>query len=433
MNGFRRILFAVWAALLMIASACGQPATVAPPTAQPPTALPPTAAPTLVPTTAPTATAAATEAPTAVPSTPTATADAGVLATQFFMTWPYGVAVDAGGTLYISTCPDDREPQILTVDPAGVLKVYAGSGWGFAGDGGPALKANFACLGGIALGPDGSLYMADQGNNRIRRIDQSGVVSTVAGSGPGGSGQPARGSFAGDGGPATEAMLWAPTDVAVDQQGNLYIADHYNNRVRKVDAQGVITTIAGTGEAGFSGDGGPATAAQLSTRSNRAFGIPPDTGMSIAVDAEGNVYISDSGNARIRKVNPDGIISTIAGTGEAGFSGDGGPATAAQIAYPSGLAVSSDGSVYFSDGSTLKVTSNRIRKIDPDGIITTVAGTGSVGFSGDGGPATAATLSNPTGITFDAQGNLYFADDGNERVRKIGTDGIITTVAGGGF
>jgi sugar lactone lactonase YvrE len=439
MKGFRRKLIAFGAALLVITSACGQPATVAPPTsvpptAVPPTALPPTAAPpSAAPTTAPIATLApsSTPAATAIPST--ATPDLGVAATSFALAFPWGVAADSGGSLYISTCPDGYLPRIYVVDSAGLLKTYAGSGWGFGGDGGPALEAKFFCPGGLAVGPDGSLYVADQANNRIRRIDHAGMISTVAGSGPGGDFFDPHGDFAGDGGPAVAASLSQPTDVAFDSQGNLYIADRGNHRVRKVDTAGIITTFAGTGEGGFSGDGGPATDAQLNAETPLKMSFPPETGMSLAVDAAGNVYIGDGRNARIRKVDAAGIITTFAGTGKSGYSGDGGPAESAQLSYPSGLAVDAEGSLYFSDGPAYNFVSHRIRKIDPAGIITTFAGGETSGFSGDGGAAAAAAIHNPVSLALDAHGNLYFADNGNARVRKIATDGIITTVAGGGF
>jgi trimeric autotransporter adhesin len=397
------------------------------------TAASPTAAPTVVPS-------AATPAPTQVQA---ATADAGVSATQFKLTDAWGVAFDAGGNLYVSTCGYTSMAQI---DPSGLAKAYTGLSLSFGGDGGPARLANFYCMGGIAFGPDGSLYVADQGNNPVRRIAQDGTVSTVAGSGAGGdvaniSYGCCFGGFAGDGGPATAAQLWNPTDVAFDQQGNLYIADHNNNRVRQVDTTGIITTVAGNGTAGFSGDGGPATAARLNTES--PYVITPDlalrpfNGMSIALDAAGNLYIGDSGNARVRQVDTKGIITTIAGTGVAGFAGDGGRAKVAQLSRPSGLAFDAAGNLYIADGPTSDLIpktfiSHRIRKIDTAGVITTVAGTGAAGFSGDGGPATAATLNVPSSIVFDTQGNLYFADGANGRIRKIDKAGIITTVAGSG-
>jgi trimeric autotransporter adhesin len=442
------------AATPAVATQAAQPTPTAP--------LAATSAPTQVqaatvaasPTAAATATVAAspTTAATAVQSTATpaptqvqaATADAGVLATKINLDTPWGIAFDASGNLYVSTClidPPDVRSQIVAIDPAGLLKHYAGTNsYGWSGDGGPARLAGFTCTAGLAFDLAGNLYVADQGNNRIRRIDKNGTISTVAGSGAGiDTSKPycCLGSFSGDGGPATAATLWNPTDIAFDRQGNLYIADHNNDRVRKVDQQGVITTVAGSGTEGFSGDGGPATAAQLNTAT--PYVITPEvakgpaSAMSIALDAAGNLYIADSGNARVRKVNTKGIIITIAGTGKPGFAGDGGRAKAAQLSSPSGLAFDADGSLYIADGPSLEFQGNHIRKIDKAGIITTVAGTGETGFSGDGGPATAAALSAPASITFDAQGNLYFADGGNNRVRKIDMSGIITTVVGGGF
>jgi sugar lactone lactonase YvrE len=418
-----------------VAVQAAQPTPTAPPAVTATVAASPTAAATA------TVTASPTTAATAVQSTATATADAGGLATKINLDTPWGIAFDASGNLNVSICgQDELWSQLAAIDPAGLLKVYAGALGGWSGDGGPARLAEFMCPGGVAFGPDGSLYVADQGNNRIRRIEKNGTVSTVAGSGDGGDISKSFccvGSFAGDGGPATAATLWNPTDVAFDHQGNLYIADHNNNRVRKVDPQGVITTVAGNGTAGFAGDGGPATAAQLNTVtpyvSTPQGAGGPNQGMTIAVDAAGNLYIADRGNARVRKLNTKGIITTIAGTGVAGFSGDGGPAKSAQLSSPNGLAVDAEGNLYVADGDSLEYKGNRIRKIDKAGVITTVAGTGAVGFSGDGGPATAATLFMPGSITFDSQGNLYFVDYGNRRVRKIDKSGIISTVAGGGF
>jgi sugar lactone lactonase YvrE len=427
-----RVLEIVVAAGLL-AAACAPAPTSPPPT------LAPTRAPTIVPTVAPTvaptavpATARPTLAPTAVRASPTAApastataaADAGVLATQFKFDNPQAIAIDAAGNLYIAGCPYGADVSVYAVDQTGLLKVYAGSGEGFGGDGGPALRAQFWCGTGLALDSAGNLYIVDEGNNRIRRIEaKTGTISTVAGSGAAtdiSSNGPATGGFAGDGGPATAALLSQPNAIAWDRQGNLYILDRDNNRVRKVDPAGMITTFAGVGTWGFSGDGGPATKAELSTSNG------------IAVDAAGNVYIADSDNARIRKVDLQGIITTIAGTGKPGFSGDGGRARAAQLSNPWGLAFDGQGNLYVADGPTLDFDGNRIRKIDAAGMITTVAGSGEGGNTGDGRLATAARLFKPTTIAFDAQGNLYFADSGNNAVRKVDKAGIITTVAGGG-
>jgi len=209
--------------------------------------------------------------------------------------------------------------------------------------------------------------------------------------------------FSGDGGPATAARLNKPYGIALDAAGAIYFADELNNRVRKIDTSGIITTIAGTGAAGALGDGGPATMAQL----NAPFGV--------AADTAGNVYITDQGNQEIRKINTSGIISTFAGTGAAGYSGDGGPATDASINTPWGIFTQPDGVVYFSDHYN-----NRVRKIDPaTGIITTVAGNGITGYSGDGGPATAANLNQPSGLTFNRQGNMYFSDWESCVIRKV--------------
>jgi len=236
----------------------------------------------------------------------------------------------------------------------------------------------------------------------------SQLVSTVAGNGLAG--------FSGDGGSALSARLDTPTCIALDLAGNLYINVQKSNRVRKVDVSGVITTVAGNGSTGYSGDGGPATAAALAGN------------WGMAVDAFGNIYISDQGNHRIRKVSSTGIITTIAGTGTSGFSGDGGPATDAKMNAPLGIAVDPSGNVYFSDSYNFC-----IRKINTAGIITTFAGIpGSAGFSGDGGPATSAKLKYIWGLALDAAGNLYMCDAPNDRVRKVDASGIITTIAGSG-
>ena len=219
----------------------------------------------------------------------------------------------------------------------------------------------------------------------------------------------------GDGGAATAAALMNPGGVAVDAAGTLYIADTDNNRIRKVTTAGVITTVAGNGLAGAGGDGGQAVFASLHSPHG------------VAVDAAGNLYIADTDNNRIRKVTPAGIITTVAGTGISGHSGDGGPATAARLNYPVGVAVDAAGNLYIADTGN-----SRIRKVTPAGVITTLAGTGIGGYSGDGGPATAAQLKYPFGVAVDAAGNLYIADSGNNSIRKVTPAGIITTVAGNG-
>jgi streptogramin lyase len=204
--------------------------------------------------------------------------------------------------------------------------------------------------------------------------------------------------------------------MAADAAGNVYLVDTDNHRVRKIDTNGVIHTIGGTGTAGYSGDGGPATQARFNTPHG------------IASDPAGNVYVADPQNQRIRRIDAQsGIVTTVAGTGSAGFSGDGGPATSARLNYPKGTEIAPDGSLYIADNNN-----HRVRRVDlQTGIITTVAGTGSAGFSGDGGPATAAKLNEPRNIAFDSAGRLYIVDQNNGRIRRVGTDGTITTIAAG--
>ena len=318
---------------------------------------------------------------------------------------PLGVAVDGTGNLYIA---DTGNHRIRKVDAAGTITTIAGTGeLGFGGDGGPAVEAELYNPLGVAVDGVGNVFIADWGNHRIRKVDSSGVITTIAGTGERG--------FGGDEGPATEAGLRNPLGVAVDGTGNLYIADTGNHRIRKVDSSGVITTIAGTGERGFGGDGGPAVEAGLRN--------PYD----VTVDGAGNLYIADTGNHRIRKVDSTGTITTIAGTGERGFSGDEGPATEAQLAPPFGVAVDGTGNLYIADTGN-----HRIRKVDSTGTITTIAGTGERGFSGDEGPATEAQLALPNGVAVDGAGNLYIADTSNHRIRKVDSSGVITTIAGTG-
>src|SRR5207249_4108531 len=200
-----------------------------------------------------------------------------------------------------------------------------------------------------------------------------------------------------------------------DPAGNPYLADTADHRIRKVTPGGTISTYAGSGNFGFSGDGGPATAAELN--------FPRD----VALDPAGNLYIADSGNSRIRKVSPGGTISTYAGSGSRGFSGDGGPAAAAQLNNPVGMALDPAGNLYIAD-----ITNNRIRKVTPGATISTYAGSGTGPFSGDGGPATAAQLSSPAAVALALPSNLYIADDGNYRIRKVTPGGTISTYAGGG-
>ena len=292
-----------------------------------------------------------------------------------------------------------RRSQVLP----GTITTVAGTGdREFSGDGGPATEAELRPL-AVAVDGAGNLYIADYGNSRVRRVDAEGTITTVAGTGDS--------RFSGDGGPATEAGL-DPRAVAVDGAGNLYIADYDNHRVRRVDAEGTITTVAGSGDEGFSGDGGPATEAGLDPR-------------AVAVDGAGNLYIADHRNRRVRRVDAEGTITTVAGSGDEGFSGDGGPATEAGL-DPRAVAVDGAGNLYIADQFN-----RRVRRVDAEGTITTVAGSGSTEFSGDWGPATEAGFYTPNGLAVDGAGNLYIAD-GRLRVRRVDAEGTITTVAGTG-
>src|SRR5215813_2147688 len=233
----------------------------------------------------------------------------------------------------------------------------------------------------------------------------SAIVRTPAGSGFFG--------FSGDGGPATNARLSNPNDVAVDASGNLYIADIFNDRIRKVDTNGVITTFAGKFGGTFGGDGGPATEAGL-------FDVS-----GVAVDEKGNVYIADMDNYRVRKVNTNGIISTVAGNGNFGYTGDNVAATQTALASPTAVAVDVTGNIYIAD-----LFNSRIRRVNAQGVITTFAGTGAADYSGDGGPATQAKIDTPEGVAVDGRGNVYIADSASNVVRRVDTAGIITTFAG---
>ena len=290
----------------------------------------------------------------------------------------------------------------------GDINTVAGNGtFGSGGDGGPATSAQLSSTADTVVDGAGNVYIADRTNDRIRKVAPTGVITTFAGTGTAGSG--------GDGGPATAAQLNQPGGVALDGAGNLYIADTENHKVRKVNTAGVITTVAGTGRAGARGGGGQATANELNT----------PTG--VLAGGDGSFYISESGNNWVRRVDAAGVITTFAGTGGAGDSGDGGPATAAKLDNPDGLAFDSAGNLYVAD-----TRHDRVRKVDRAGIITAFAGNGNKGSTGDGGPATAATFDQPHGLAFDSAGNLYIAASNNHKVRKVDPAGIITTFAGTG-
>lgn len=291
---------------------------------------------------------------------------------------------------------------------AQTVSALAGNGVpGFNGDGILATSASLNMPYGVAVDAVGNRYIADFANFRIRKVAPNGVITTVAGNGNPG--------YSGDGGPATSASITTIFHPTVDAAGNLYLPDWDNHVIRKVTAAGIISTVAGSGVAGFSGDGGLAINATM---------MAP---VAVATDADGNFYFSDAINPTVRKVTPGGIISTFAGNGNYGVSGDGGPATNATLTQPYGLAVDAAGALLIAD-----VGGGRIRKVEKGGIITTVAGGAVSGFSGDGGSATAASLSNPWDVKVDGVGNIYIADAGNGRIRRVSQDGKINTFAGDG-
>jgi trimeric autotransporter adhesin len=392
-------------------------------------------------------------------------------ATAAELAGPLGIAVDSAGDLVIA---DTNNNRIREVNHAtGIITTVAGNGMaGFSGDGGPATAAELQEPSGIAVDSFGNLFIADTYNDRIREVNHAtGVISTVAGNGAGAG--TSDGGFSGDGSAATAAELDDPAAVAVDPSGNLFIADTRNHRVREVNAAtGVITTVVGNGTNGFLGDSGPATAVYL--------GGPA----GIAIDSSGNMFIADTYEDRVREVNhATDIVTTVAGSGSgAFFSGDGGPATAAQLNGPTGIAIGSSGDLFIADASNDRIrkvdavtgniatiagggtigphfgdggpatsaifaayaialdpsgdlfvadgANNAIREVDhATGLITTVAGDGTAGFSGDGGPATSAELNFPNDVAVDAAGNLFIADDDNGRVREVNhATGLISSV-----
>ena len=372
-----------------------------------------------------------------------------------------GIATDPRGNIYISHRSQNR---IRKLSPNGTITTIAGNGIaGFSGDDVPALKSSLNFPAGLAF-DKGNLYVADRNNHRIRKIDSKGIISTVAGTGiP---------ECCNDNGLAVEAHLHFPSDIDVDTEGNLYISDRSNNRIRKVNPDGIITTIAGLGKPGYGGDFGPADQALL----KYPFGVSHDN--------KGNFYIADRGNNRVRKIDQRGIITTIAGDGTHSFGGDYGPANQSSLAFPTDVIVDSLGMVYIADRNN-----NRVRKIDRLGVITTlmglsqtefngdneisaettlhlpfalalngedrllvvdrnhfrvrevrlqssqvetIAGNGTFLFRGDGGPGGGATLDAPSGIAVDSKGNVLFADRLHQRIRRVGSNGILETVIGNG-
>jgi uncharacterized protein (TIGR03437 family) len=331
------------------------------------------------------------------PSTPSEAIDASVGTTT-------GIALDSSGNVYFAATN-----CVFKIDHSGMLTVVAGNArQGFEGDGGPATMAALNTPIGLAVDKPGNVYIADTGNNRIRMVSTAGTITTIAGLNN-------SGGYSGDGGPATFALLNLnfASGVAVDSSGNVYFGDMYNHRVRRISVSGVISTVAGNGVAGFSGDGGAATAAQLNYPSG------------VAIDSAGNLYIADRNNTRVRMVNSEGLITTIAGTGTPGLSGDGGTALNAELAGPEGVAVDGNGNVYVTDGENSRV----VREISTHGVITTAAGSESIVYSSDGVEPN-ADLSGPLGVAIDEFGTLFISDQYNARVVEVDGLGTVTAIAG---
>ncbi len=316
---------------------------------------------------------------------------------------PSDVAVDAKGNVYFTSPPLHL---VMQVAPDGTLRIVAGNGLNsYSGDGSPARAASLRTPVAVKLDPSGNVLSTD--NGVVRSVGANGIITSVAGKG-------GCCAASGDGGPATSAVVVTVMAVA-DSAGNLYITDSFNNQVRMVNKAGVISTVAGNGQNGSTGDGGPATAASF-------FGLS-----GIAVDPTGKIYVAEKFGHRVRQFTVGGAITTVAGTGQSGFTGDGGPATQASLNQPAGLALDGTGRLYIADSQN-----QRIRRVVPGGAITTIAGNGRSAFQGDGGPAGAASLGTPSGVAVAGDGSVYVADTDNDRIRKIAVDGSITTIAGSG-
>jgi sugar lactone lactonase YvrE len=317
--------------------------------------------------------------------------------------YPHSVVADSSGNLYFTAMN-----CVFQVDSGGTATRVAGNSAspGYSGDGGPATSAQFSNPEGPAIDGAGNLYVADSGNGTIRRIGPNGVITSLILNGSS--------AYFGVRSPLLSPFLNYPIAVAVDGSGNLYIGE--SAAVLRVAANGALTTIAGTGTTGDSGDGGPATSAQLNSPAG------------IAVDASGNVYFADNMSNRVRKIGTNGTINTVAGTGVAGYSGDGGPAAPfSQLNSPNGISLDAAGALYIADTNNYV-----IRKVAPGGMIASVAGNGQLGYGGDGGPASAGQLSFPYGVATDTAGNLYITDTWNSRIRKVSAGGTLSTYAGNG-
>jgi trimeric autotransporter adhesin len=314
-------------------------------------------------------------------------------ATMAAFNQPHTVDLDASGNIYVVEAHGYR---VRKIDTTGKITTIAGNGFNdYSGDGGPATSASIEIgATGVAVDASGNVLLADFNNCALRKINTAGIITSVVGNG--------NCAYSGDGGAASAALLNGPADPTFDAAGNLFFADVDNCVVRKVNTFNIITTVAGNGVCGFGGDGGLATSAALNFPSG------------IALDAAGNIYIADTANNRVRKVSTSGTITTVAGDGTENFSGDGGPATSASFIAPADVEVNASGTLYISDTFNL-----RIRKVDASGIITTLAGDGECCYSGDGGAAANARMTTPNGLALDAIGNLYFTDDNIYRIRKI--------------
>jgi len=385
----------------------------------------------------------------------------GGTATDARLRQPTGLAVNSSGVVYIA---DTGDNIVRKVTSDGLISLVAGDGFAsFAGDLGPATAAELNHPGDLAFDSSGNIYIADTGNARIRKITSDGNINTIAGAGAQ--------SSTGDGAAATKATLYAPMSVSLDGSNNIYILENGDSRIRKIDSSGNISTIAGTGVAGFAGDGSAASNAQMnfptgmaidssgnlyiadtlngrvrkissnnisSIAGNGVLSYSGDGGLAtsaqmnytfaVAADSSGNVYIADSANHVVRRVAKSGVITTFAGNGNPGFGGDGGAAASAQLNSPQGVAVDAAGNVYIAD-----TQNDRIRRVTPTGAISTYAGNGTPGFGGDGGAAASAQVDTPVGLAVDAGSNLYIADLGNSRIRRVSSAGTITTIAGNGI
>lgn len=330
-------------------------------------------------------------------------------ALQVIIEGPMGIGEDTEGNIILS----DREGKFVwKIEKSGRAVVIAGTGKPTGARGLPegrvsALEVDLAMPEGLVIDRDGSILLADSYNHVIHRIDREGYVTRFAGNGVRGRGA--------EGVKALESSFAFPCDVRLDSKGNIFVADLENHRIRKITRDGIVTTVAGTGVPGYSGDGGPALNAQL----NSPWGI--------LIDKDDNLLIADSNNDAIRKVGSDGIIHTIAGNGQEGYEGDGGPATSAKLNTPQSLAIDAAGRIYIGDEHN-----DAIRVVELNGTINTFIGSKGPGYSGDGGPASQAQIADPENLWFRKDGSLLISVRDNARLRIVSPEGIISTLAGKG-